>query len=230
MMRLRLLVIIFILTFLLNGCNKAEDNSYQLDYFEVIKVKVDNLHLDNSCKIFEEKRIDNGVSVFLYKDNENHQINGGISLKDKFYDLGEVSVDNTPDDLMGIEEVQVFGKKAVKIYGILGANYAQAFYLLVEENLEESILQESIIQIEGYTVEIDLDEDGKKEIVSTLGTIPETKIFTFKNGTIYGSDINKSIGAKSVLLQDNDKKLFQVYFESNKPEQYVYHEGSLLKK
>lgn len=228
MMRLRLLVIIFILTFLLNGCNKAEDNTYQLDYFEVIKVKVDNLHLDNSCKIFEEKRIDNGVSVFLYKDNENHQINGGISLKDKSYDLGEVSVDNTPDDLMGIEEVQVFGKKAVKIYGILGANYAQAFYFLIEENLEG--LEESIIQIDGYTVEIDLDDDGKKEIVSTLGTIPETKIFTFKEGSIYGSDINKSIGAKSVLLQDNDKKLFQVYFESNKPEQYVYHEGSLLKK
>ncbi|WP_072774752.1 hypothetical protein [Desulfitobacterium chlororespirans] len=224
-MRLRLLVIIFILTFLLNGCNKAEDNTYQLDYFEVIKVKVDNLYLDDSYKIIEEKRIDNGVSVFLYKDNENRQINGGISLKDKSYDLGEVSVANTPDDLMGIEEVQVFGKKAVKIYGILGSNYAQAFYFLVEEKLEESI-----IQIDGYTVEIDLDDDGKKEIVSTLGTIPETKIFTFKEGTIYGSDINKSIGAKSVLLQDNDKKLFQVYFEPNKPEQYVYHEGSLLKK
>lgn len=228
MMRLRLLVIIFILTFLINGCNKAEDNTYQLDYFEVIKVKADNLYLDNRYKIIEEKRFDNEVSVFLFKDNENSQIYGGINLKGKSYDLGEVSVDNTPDDLMGIEEVQVFGKKAVKIYGILGANYAQAFYFLIEENLEG--LEESIIQIDGYTVEIDLDDDGKKEIVSTLGTIPETKIFTFKEDSIYGSDINKSIGAKSVLLQDNDKKLFQVYFESNKPEQYVYHEGSLLKK
>lgn len=224
MMRLRLLVITLILTFLLTGCNKSEKNTYQLDYFEVIKVKIDNLHLHNSYKIIEEKIIDNGLSVFLFKDNENRQINGGISLKNKFYDIGEVSVDNTPDDLMGIEEVQVFGKKAIKIYGILGANYAQAFYFLVEEKLEESI-----IQIDGNTVEIDLDNDGKNEIVSTLGTIPETKIFMLKEDTIYTSDINKSIGAKSIFLQD-DEKLFQVYFEPNKPDQYVYYKGSLLKK
>lgn len=56
-MTLRLLGIILILTFLLNECNKSEVNTYQLDYFEVIKVKIDDLYLDNSYKIMEEKRL-----------------------------------------------------------------------------------------------------------------------------------------------------------------------------
>ncbi|MFA7139068.1 MAG: hypothetical protein WC151_11185, partial [Bacteroidales bacterium] len=133
--------------------------------------------------------------------------------------------DNIPEDLMGIEEIQVFGRKAVKIYGILGANYAQAFYWFVEENPEKSI-----IQIDGNTVEIDLDNDDKNEVVATIGTIPETRIYMLKEGKIVISDVNKSIGAKSITLQDKDKRLFEVYFEPNKPEQYVFNKDSFIRK
>ena len=178
--------------------------------------------MNNVNKIIVEKIINKRLSAFLFTDNENGQINGGINLNDKSYYIGQVSMENTPDHLMGIAEVQVFGKKAVKIYGILGANYAQAFYWFVEEKTEDYI-----IQIDGHTMEVDLDDDGKKEIVSTSGTIPETKIYILREGKIYVSDINKSIGAKSVFLQDEDKKLFQVYFEPNKSEQYVYYKYSL---
>lgn len=219
-MRLRLLPII--LMFLLSGCNKAEV-TYSLDFFEVNEVKIDNFQLNNINKI-EEVKNDNGIRVFLFTDNDKDLIKGGIGLKDKSYYIGEVSIDNASDDLMGIEEIKVFGKRAFKIYGILGANYAHAYYWFVEEGLE------SIIHIDGHTVEIDLDDDGKKEIVSTLGTIPETKIYVFKEGSIYVSDIIKSIGAKSVYLLDEDKRLFDIYFEPNRPEQYVYYEGSLLKR
>lgn len=216
------LVMIVILIFSLNGCHQSEGDTYQLDFFEVANVKIANLPPDNSYIIIEQLRIDDDISVFLFKDSENSHVHGGINLKDKFYDIGEVSVDR---NLMGIEEVQVFGEKAVKIYGILGANYAQAFYFMVDQRLEESV-----IQVDGNTVEIDLDDDGQEEIVSTSGTIPETKIFLFKEGTIYVSDINKSIGAKSVSLQNDKDKLFQVYFDPNKPKQYVYYKGSLYKK
>lgn len=224
MMKLKLLVILLILTSLLNGCNK-EDNTYPLEFFEISNTKLENLQLNNVNKIIVEKIINKRLSAFLFTDNENSQINGGINLNDKSYYIGQVSMENTPDHLTGIAEVQVFGKKAVKIYGILGANYAQAFYWFVEEKTEDSI-----IQIDGHTMEVDLDDDGKKEIVSTSGTIPETKIYILREGKIYVSDINKSIGAKSVFLQDEDKKLFQVYFEPNKSEQYVYYKYSFIKR
>jgi hypothetical protein len=33
-----------------------------------------------------------------------------------------------------------------------------------------------------------------------------------------------------VTLQDKDKKLFEVYFEPNKSEQYVFNKGSFIKE
>jgi len=133
-------------------------------------------------------------------------------------------MENTPDDLLCIEETQVFGKKALKLYGLLGANYAQAFYCFAEEKKEESV-----IQVDGNTKEIVLDGDDKEEIVSTIGTIPETRIYVMKEGKISISDINGSIGAKSVTLQDADKKIFEVYFEQGKPEKFIFSNNSFIK-
>ncbi len=222
-MKPKLLFIFLILIFLFNGCNKEED-IYPLEFVQISNRKIENLQLDNAS-IIDEKIIDKGLSAFIFTDNENSEFKCGINLDDKSYYIGEVSMENTPVDLMGIEEVQVFGKKAVKIYGILGASYAQAFYWFFEENPENSI-----IQIDGNTMEIDLDDDDKNEIISTLGTIPETKVYILKEDGIYASDINKSIGAQSVALQDEDKKIFEVYFEPNKPEQYKFIKDSFVKR
>ncbi|MDD4834296.1 MAG: M56 family metallopeptidase [Lutispora sp.] len=204
---------------------EKENNIYPLEFFQLSNAKIENLQLDNINKIIEEKIIDKERSTFIFTDNENSEFKGGINLNGKSYYIGQVSMENTPEDLMGIEEIQVFGKKAVKFYGILGANYAQAFYWLVEEKPENSI-----IQIDGNTIEIDLDNDGKKEVVATTGTIPETKIYMLKEGKIAVSDINKSIGAKSVSLYDEGKKLFEVYFEPNKPERYVFNKDSFIRR
>ncbi len=223
-MKFKLLIIFLTLACLLNGCSK-EDNIYPLEFFQINNVKIENLELDNINKIIEEKTIDKERSAFIFTDNENSEFKGGINFNGNSYYIGQVSMDNIPEDLMGIEEIQVFGRKAVKIYGILGANYAQAFYWFVEENPEKSI-----IQIDGNTVEIDLDNDDKNEVVATIGTIPETRIYMLKEGKIVISDVNKSIGANSITLQDKDKRLFEVYFEPNKPEQYVFNKDSFIRK
>ncbi|RXE57966.1 hypothetical protein [Acetivibrio mesophilus] len=223
-MKRKLLIIVLISTFLLNGCNK-EDKTYPLEFSQISNSKIESLQLDNVSKTIKEKIIDSELSAFIFMDNENSEfLKAGITLNGKSYYIGQVSMENTPDDLMGIEEVEVFGKKAVKIYGILGANYAQAFYWLVDENPEDSI-----IQIDGNTFEIDLDDDDEKEIVSTFGTIPQAKIYMLKEGKIHVSDINKSIGAKFVALVDRDKKLFVVQFKPNKPEEYIYYKDSFVK-
>lgn len=224
-MKLKLLIILLISILLLSGCNK-EDKIYPLEFSQTDSSKIEGLQLDNTGKIIEEKILDNERSAFIFMDNENAEfLKGGITFNGKSYYIGKVSMVDTPDDLMGIEKVEVFGKKAVKIYGILGADYAQAFYWLIDENPENSI-----IQVDGNTFEIDLDNDNKKEIVSTSGTIPETKIYMLKEDKVCVSDINKSIGAKSVILADKDKKLFVVYFEPNKPEEYIYDKDSFVKR
>lgn len=220
----KVLMVVDEVSFLPGGC-KEENNTYPLEFFQINNMKIENLQSDDISKVIAEKRIDKENSAFIFTDSENSEFKCGINLNGELYYIGKLSTENTPDNLMGIEEMQVFGKKAVKIYGILGANYAQAFYWFVEEKPEDSI-----IQIDGNTIEIDLDDDDENEIISTLGTIPETRIYKLKEGRICASDINKSIGAKSVALQDKDKKLFEVYLEPNKPEPYIYHKDFFKKR
>jgi hypothetical protein len=223
-MKLKLLSIFLILYFLLIGCNK-EDAKYLLEFNEISYLKIEKLDSDNIDRMIEEKIIDEEHSAFIYTGYENSEYEGGINYKGQSYYLGQVSMENTPEGMMGIEETQVFGKKAVKIYGILGANYGQSYYWFPGEKPEESV-----IQVDGNTVGIDLDGDDKKEIISTFGTIPETRIYILKGDRICASDINESIGAKSVILKDKDKKLFEVYFEPDKPQKFIYYEDFFIKR
>jgi hypothetical protein len=223
-MKLKLLSIFLIINFLLIGCNK-EGAKYPLKFNELSYSKIEKLNSDNIDEITEEKIINQEQSVFIFTGYENSEYEGGINYKGQAYYLGQVSMENTPEGMMGIEETQVFGKKAVKIYGILGANYGQSYYWFPGEKPDESI-----IQVDGNTGEIDLDRDDKNEIISTSGTIPGTKIYMLKEGKIHVCNINESIGAKSVILKDKDKKLFEVYFEPDKPQKFIYYEDFFIKR
>lgn len=204
----------------------SDSSKYRLEFTEISSSKIESLNADidlNNMEIVEEKIIDKEIAAFICKDNDGYI---GVVRKDgqTFY-LDQVSMENTPEDLMGIEELEIFGKKAVKLYGILGANYAHALYWLVDERMEDSV-----IQIDGSTIEADLDNDDRNEIIATMGTIPETRIYMLKEGKIHVSDINKSIGARSVYLINEGSKLFEVYFEPNKPEQFLYQNDCFVKK
>jgi len=222
--KLKLLSILLIINLLLIGCNK-EDAKYPLKFNELSYLKIEKLDSDNIDKIIEEKIIDEEHSAFIFMGYENSEYEVGINYKGQVYYLGQVSMENTPEGMMGIEETQVFGEKTVKIYGILGANYGQAYYWFPGEEPEESV-----IQVDGNTGEIDLDRDDKNEIISTSGTIPGTKIYMLKEGKIHVCNINESIGAKSVILKDKDKKLFEVYFEPDKPQKFIYYEDFFIKR
>ena len=222
-MRKKIGFVLIFCIYLISGCTKVENDALPLKFEDVSKMIINDLQLDSIKEVVLERQIDVENKVFLYRHQEGDQINGGISLNNNFYDFGEVSMDGTPEELLGIEEIQVLGKKAVKISGILGGNYAQSFYWFYEEPLHNSL-----IQVDGNAMEIDLDNDGKSEIIASWGTIPETKIYKLKGEEIVVSDINKSIGAQAVNLIDN-KNLFEVYFEPNQPERYVYSKDSFIK-
>jgi len=200
------------------------NNTFPLEFTAADTIKIEQLD-DSDIKVMTEVIVDKDKSAFIFLDEESGEYRGAVNVDGKSYDIGQVSMENAGEDLPGIEETQVFGMTAVKFYGVLGANYAQAFYWLVERKAEDSVLQ-----IDGNTREVDLDSDDKKEIVATTGTIPETKIYMLKDASIVAADVNKAMGAKAVLLQDESNKLFEVYFEPNKPEQFVYQNDSLLRK
>lgn len=50
-----------------------------------------------------------------------------------------------------------------------------------------------------------------------------------EEGEIFVSNINNSIGANSTRIIDTSTRLFEVYFEPNKPELYSYFKGIFKK-
>ena len=83
---------------------EKENNTYPLKFSEIGNLKIKSLQ-SNNIRIIEEKIIDKELSAFIFKDNENGEFKGGINLNGKSYYIGQVSMVNTPEDLMGIEEI-----------------------------------------------------------------------------------------------------------------------------
>lgn len=222
-MKRKLFITILMILVMLMGCHQKAQ-AYPLKFSPVSYVAMESLNFDQIDQMVEEKVIDNGLKAFIFQDHDG-EMKGGVQINGRVYGIGQLAMENPQGDLMGIQEVQVFGKKAVKIYGALGADYLQAFYWFVEENPEASI-----IQVDGHTMEIDLDGDDGNEILATFGTIPKTKVYMFQEDSLCVADLNESLGAESVALKDIAQRVFEVYFEPNKPEQWHYDKGALIKQ
>lgn len=216
------IIILLVTIVILSGCSKSEGELLPLNFSAVEQISISYLQVDEIQEIIQEIDISDDIKAFLFKAPGNEGIYGGFSLRDKSFNIGEVSMENTPIELMGIKEVEVFGKDAIKFYGILGANYAQAFYWFYEDSPENQV-----IQVDGNTSEIDIDDDGTKEIIATTGTIPETSIFRLDENKIESANVNQSINAQAVSMINEQRKIFEVYFEPNKTKRYTYYKGSL---
>jgi len=159
--------------------------------------------------------------AMLFKLNSDSEIYGGIFINNKLYSIGPVSMTTTREDLLSISETDVFGKKLIRFSGVLGANYARSLYVEVGKDSVSPF-----VDIDGNNIEIDLDHDNSKEIVTTIGTIPETSIYKLIDDKVYIANINESIGAQAVSFNQKNKK-FEVYLKLNDPQFYIFSNGGL---
>lgn len=215
-------VLILLLIFIFSGCSNNGTEILPLNYSEMNLQSITNqISQDEIYKIIQEESVNNDTKAFLFQTGEDSDIFGGLMIGDIYYDLGAVSIMNTPVELLGVKEQEIFGETAIKFHGLLGANYSYSLYWFVNKGITNSVLQ-----VDGHTTEIDINNDKQNELVSTIGTIPETKIYKFENDKIMVADINKSIEAKTVTF-NQDKNIFEVYFEPNKAEYYSIYDNSL---
>lgn len=219
MMKKFILFIIFAL--ILSGCNKNEltDTSIQLD-FNPIQSNIELQIVDYDIEIIKEITV-GGYKAILFRLNQEGDIYGGVYIKNEIYSIGSVSMNLTPDNLLAVAQSDVFGKNLIRFSGILGANYARSVYIEVENSSVKPL-----IEVDGNIVEVDLDEDGIKEVVTTIGTIPNISIYRIENNYISVSNINASISAQAVLFNREIRK-FRVYFEPNQSYFYIYSNGRL---
>jgi len=215
---IKIVGVLFILTMLFTGCSEK----YDLKFSEVSESysKLPLLKEESIGTVMKEINIDE-FKIILYTTQETDLVRGGLKFSNEIYDIGEVSMEPALDEIY-LDKMKVFNKDVLNIKGILGANYGYSDYIFIEDNSQLFRLR-----VDGNTEEIDIDDDGIVEVISTLGTIPETKIYRTKEGQIFVANINESINAKAVLLKDRDKKVFEVYFQPNKPKLFQFKNDNL---
>lgn len=207
----KVLIAIILVSLLVNGC--AKDTNHTLEFKPTdIKSEIKIISEQAIGKITGELLVDDAL-VFLYEPKINaEEINGGLKINDKYYDVGQISVYQTGNE---IEIKNLFGKQVIKFSGSLGANYSQAIYIVIEDSKPRVLLQ-----VDGHAIEKDIDMDNEEEVISTWGTLANTKIYKSIENSVMVSDINESVNAQ-VVLYDNNTNVFEIYKKPNEPRYYT---------
>lgn len=161
--------------------------------------------------------------VFIYtKQNDKENLYGGFSTKQSLYDLGKVGL-LMYLDLTNITLPKEFNKKPlIRIDSAYGANFPQSNYFLLEDTLPKKILT-----VDGHVKEVDLDQDGTVEIISSTGTPTDTYIYKWINDQFSVANVNKSLDALSVIFKNEDHPVFEAYFNDKTRKTYRFTKDGL---
>lgn len=153
-----------------------------------------------------------GINAYIYeKAEDSEDLHGGYGGKDGYYDLGPIgSIINSHNGLTCVRALQLYGKTLIKFQGVFGSHVLRTNYFAVEEGVPKPFLS-----VDGLTTEMDVDGDGKKEIVAELsGTIPSVNIFKWDGKSLLVSSVDKALGADSVGF-DREDGSFRAYYKAN---------------
>ncbi|MDF2871898.1 MAG: hypothetical protein K0R05_3473 [Anaerocolumna sp.] len=107
-----------------------------------------------------------------------------------------------------------------------GASYGVTIFCAIKEKTPYIISE-----IDGFAQISDIDKNGTKEVVSTVGTLPDTSIyfFDFDKQTLSRSNINEQSKAR-YSMYDITTNNFSVAFEPGQiPVTYVYETNERLR-
>ena len=153
-----------------------------------------------------------GGTAFIYKKADDKEYwHGGYAGKDGFYDLGAVgNIMNSADDLTYVKVLQLYGKTLIKLQGVFGSHVLSANYFAMEDGVPKPFLS-----VDGLSTEMDINGDGKKEVVAELsGTIPSVNIFKSDGNSFSVASVDKALGVESVIFNHEDGS-FIAYYKAN---------------
>lgn len=181
--------------------------------------------LDNT-KTVKEQSIDGGTVIIYSKQDDQENIYGAFKTKDAKYELGVVggfSLQMDDYELLSIKELAFNGKSLLCIIGVFGANAPVQNYFSLENGEITPFLRVDT----GHAVELDLDDNGTTEIVSSHGTPNQSYVYKWEKDRFYVSNINDTLNATSVYL-DEESQFNVSYEDPNTIEKYKYQSGSLI--
>lgn len=169
--------------------------------------------------VVEKKQINDYV-VFLYqKDQEN--LYAAIQSGSSTFDIGQIGYILQQKDSISIEQVDAFGKDYVKITGFCGANCPITNYVQMDKN------PPSLLQIQAHTVEADLNQDGVKEIIATVGTLAETSIYRLRQESMETVSLNEAMKAQ-VVIYKSETNTFEASIQNEAMSVWKYLDGKMV--
>jgi hypothetical protein len=144
----------------------------------------------------------NKGEIVFYKETED-MIRYAYKTDKDFYPIGDIGAEHyLEDDTVG--EAKIFGKSLVRVTGVCGANCPLNDYLQIENGRVSSFLF-----LGRHAQEIDVDQDGDKEIFSTIGTpYVEITIYKLIDHKLMEVNVNETLKAEKGVLYDDKKQLF----------------------
>lgn len=106
-----------------------------------------------------------------------------------------------------------------------GANYSVTIFLVLKENIPYIISE-----VDGFAQISDIDENSINDVVSTVGTVPNTSIylFDFHKQKVRSVNINEQSGAL-YSIYDTTTNTFSLSFEQGQsPVTYIYETNERL--
>ncbi|MGC5774581.1 hypothetical protein [Paenibacillus pabuli] len=158
--------------------------------------------------------------VLTYKKNDDVEIiYAALQSKDGTYDLGQIGYEGASD--YSTSTVDVLGQSYVKVTGSVGANAPISNYVSL------STPHPTVLHIEAHTVEADVDQDGVKEIVATVGTAAETSIYKMDKDTLLSVNLNEVMNA-AIVMYDKESNTFKAEVTKDEMSQWKIEDDQLL--
>lgn len=133
--------------------------------------------------------------IYMYKYKEGFY--AGADIGGQFYELAKVGYGTNPE-LIEMNESTLFGIPSIRVRGYCGPACPIADYITVENGYPYVWLH-----VDAAVQEYDLDRDGKKDLISTVGAPLETHVYLMPDNVLMRASVNDALRSNSVsFFQD----------------------------
>ncbi|WP_459279638.1 hypothetical protein [Paenibacillus vandeheii] len=197
-----------------------ETKQFQLKYTTSLTAEpLTKINAVEQSKQLKSQAVDEST-VLTYKKNDNvEKIYAALQSKDGTYDMGQIGYEGASD--FSTSTVDVLGQSYVKVTGSVGANAPISNYVSL------STSPPTVLHIEAHTVEADVDQDGIKEIVATVGTAAETSIYKMENDSLVSVNLNEVMNA-AVVMYDQETNIFKAEVVKGEVSQWKIEDNQLV--
>lgn len=139
-----------------------------------------------------------GIRVTVYaKKGDADYLHAALTAKDGVYDLGGIAgYGYDKDGDVTVEDVFLFKKQLIKLTGTVGASASMTRYVSLDNGVPKPVLFVDT----GHVRHLDLDFDGREEVVASAGTLARTYVYRWNEDHAEMCDLNEALGASSVSI------------------------------